>query len=341
MYNIGYKWKNGAASIGQDNLQYGYGISGNIILSGKAPSFPYVRLDYRPWKWLHFNYFHGWLHSNIIDSTRSYNTGSGVVDSRRDVYRPKFLASHAITVHPIKGLDISLGESVVYGDNLNIGYLIPISLFKAYDHYISRYNIRAGNNAQFFGFVSSRNHLKNTHLYAQLFIDEIAISKVLNRQLRRNQWGYTIGLNRTDLFLHYLTAGVEYSRVNPFVYNNLIPAETYESHSYVLGDWMGNNADRLFFFLDYTPIPRLKLRAWHQTVRKGAAGTLEQQYFQSPQPPFLFARLFDLSETSGSVSYEWINKLRVFLQAGRSTLKPYNGRKTSNKNFTVGVSYGL
>jgi hypothetical protein len=29
------------------------------------------------------------------------------------------------------------------------------------------------------------------------------------------------------------------------------------------------------------------------------------------------------------------------LQAGRSTLKPYNGRKTSNKNFTVGVSYGL
>jgi hypothetical protein len=179
------------------------------------------------------------------------------------------------------------------------------------------------------------------HLYAQLFIDEIRASKIFDARERRNQLGYAIGINRTDLFIHYLTAGIEYSRVNPFVYNNLIPTQTYESHSYPLGDWMGNNADRLYLFLHYTPLPKLKIKAWHQQVRKGAAGTLEQQYFQIPQPRFLFTKLFDFDETGVSANYEWLNKLILSVKVTKAQLTYVNGPSTNNGSFKIGFSYCL
>ena len=118
-FNIGYRWTNGSLSVGKDNPAWSYGLGGNIMLSGRAPSFPYIKLEYRPWIWLHFSYFHGWLKSNIIDSSVSYNTGTGIIDSRREIYRSKFIAHHAITVTPLKGLDLALGESMVYSDKLD------------------------------------------------------------------------------------------------------------------------------------------------------------------------------------------------------------------------------
>lgn len=339
-YNIGYRWSTGSLSVGQENLLWGYGAGGNMALSGRAPSFPFIKFDFQPWPWLHFNYFHGWLQSNIIDSARTYATGSGIYDNTRELYVRKFIAHHSFTVTPFKGLDLALGESIVYSDRLNFAYLIPINFFKVYDQYNSRYNIKAGDNSQFFGFVSSRNHLKNTHVYAQVFIDEIRASKIFNRRERRNQLGYTIGLNRTDVLLPYLTVGLEYARVNPFVYNNLIPAQTYTSNTYSLGDWMGNNADRLYLFAQYVPLPKLRLKLWHQSIRKGESGTLYQQYLQEPQPPFLFQKLFDYKELGFSAKYEIINRLLASFEWNRIATQPVNAPPANATGLRLGVSYG-
>jgi hypothetical protein len=340
-YNIGYRWSNGSLSAGQENLSWGYGIGGNIALSGRAPSFPFIKFDFDPWSWLHFSYFHGWLQSNIIDSAKSYNTGSGIYNGTRDIYYPKFIAHHYISVTPLKGLDIALGESIIYSDKLNFAYLIPINFFKVYDQDNSRYNINAGDNSQIFGLISSRNHIKNTHIYAQVFVDELRASKVFNKRERRNQLGYTLGINRTDIFLHYLTAGLEYSRINPFVYNNLIPTETYTTNSYVLGDWMGNNAERFYLFTQYVPLPRLKIKLWYQKIRKGEAGTLEQQYFAVPQPQFLFKKLFDYKEAGFLANYELINRLMLLVEFNSISIRYSNAPSSPQNGLRFGFSYGL
>lgn len=340
-YNIGYRWSNGSLSAGQENLSWGYGLAGNIALSGRAPSFPFIKFDFEPWQWLRFSYFHGWLQSNIIDSARSYSTGSGVANGAREIYYPKFIAHHSLTATPLKGLDIAVGESIIYSDKLNFAYLIPINFFKVYDQYNSRYNINAGDNSQFFGLVSSRNHIKNTHIYAQVFVDEIRVSKIFNKRERRNQLGYTLGINRTDLFLNYLTAGVEYSRINPFVYNNLIPTQTYESHSYSLGDWMGNNADRLYFFTQYVPLPKLKIKLWYQKIRKGEGGTLYQQYYAVPQPQFLFKKIFDYTGTGFLARYELINRLIATMEINTVNIKYVNTSSGRQSSLRFGISYGL
>lgn len=308
---IYYQFKNGSIGFGQDQLSYGYGENGRIVLSNKAPTYPLIRFDFAPFPWLRFNYTHAWLNSDIIDSSRTYNTGTTTYGGRREQFINKYMAQHSIQFRIKRGLHISLGESIVYSDQLNAGYLIPISFFKVFEIQQANNNINAGANSQLFLSVSSRNNIKNTHLYGTIFIDEVRLSAIANSEKSRNQLGFTLGASVTDLGLPYLTATVEYTRINPFVYRNLLPAQNYTHYGYSLGDWMGNNADRLLFNVKYTPIPRLKLLLQYQYLRKGGEGTLDQQYFQQPQPPFLFNYMFNRNEWFLQSQYELYNNLYI------------------------------
>lgn len=340
--SISYSWKNGSVSFGQDHLLWGYGQNGKIVLSDKAPAFPFIRLDYRLFSWLSFNYTHIWLNSVIIDSNKTYPTGNPVFGGERQFFIPKFMATHSIQIRAMKGLDFALGESIVYSDRLDIGYLFPLTFFKIYDNIVNNSNIHAGSNGQLFLQASSRSLIPKTHLYTTLFIDEIRISSIFSKAKSRNQLGYTLGGSVTDVLIPYLTLGIEYTRVNPFVYNNLIPAQNYSSYNYSLGDWMGNNFDRITYTAQYTPVPRLKCLLSYQSSRKGGSGTLLQQYFQQPQPGFLF----DLQNTqktfSARITYELINSLR--LNASYSSVNTDNRitlQKASANTFNLGFSYGL
>ncbi len=340
--NIGYSWKNGSINIGQDFMLWGYGENGRIVLSDKAPVSPYVRIDYQPLKWLKFNYVHKWLNSKIIDSSTTYSFGNDLYGGTKITFVPKYFASHSITISPKKGIDFSLGESIVYADKLNISYLLPLMFFKAADNNQSNYNILAGNNGQFFFQLSVKNRPKNTHFYSTLFIDEIRISEAFNASKSRNQLGYNVGASLTDFMLPYLTLYTEYTKVFPSVYNNLNPAQNYTSYGSYLGDWMGNNFDRLLFGAKYTPLPKLKLEARFQLIRKGAETTIEQQYLDIPQPKFLFYRAYERRELFLSASYEVRNN--IYFKGNLTSINTIYPNQTTNTlfdNLNLGVYFGL
>jgi hypothetical protein len=332
--SISYSFKNGSIAIGQDHLLWGYGENGRTVLSDKAPAFPFIRLDYQLFPWLKFHYTHAWLNSRMIDSTNSYpSENGGIYGGDRILFVPKYFATHSIQIKAMKGLDISLGESIVYSDRMDAGYLIPVMFFKLYDNLSNNSDIRAGSNGQLFIMASSRNQIKNTHLYGTFFIDEIRQSTIFNRNKSRNQIGFNIGASVTDLFIPYLTAGFEYTRVNPFVYRNLYQAQNYTHQGFVMGDWMGNNFDRMIFTARYTPIPKLKLQMRYQVIRKGGSGTLADQYFAEPQPRFLFNQGPTQKEFFFRASYEWLNNLTF--------TGWYSSWNTTGKTWSLGVGYGL
>ncbi len=340
--NINYSFRKGNISFGKDNLIWGYGENSNIVLSNKAPSYPYIRLDYKPLKWLNFNYTHAWLNSNIADSSLSYFTNTGRIDNDfRLVFVQKFLATHSIIVQAMKGLNIAIGESIVYSDKIDPGFLIPINLFKFYDNNRSNYLIEAGSNGQYFLSLSSRNQIKNTHLYSTLFIDEIKVSSLFNKTDSRNQLGFNFGGSITDVFIPYLSIGAEYTRVNPFVYSNLIPAQNYTSYNYSLGDWMGNNFDRAILFAKYTPIAKLKLIAHYQNIRKGGAGTIYEQYTAQPQPAFLFDYIKTRSDIFLQARYELINNIYLNTSLTLMQTKMDNGTSIKDNTYQLGISVGL
>jgi hypothetical protein len=340
--NINYSFKKGNISFGKNNIIWGYGENSNIVLSNKAPSYPYIRLDYKPFKWINFNYTHAWLNSNIADSSLSYFTNSGRIDNDfRLVFVQKYLATHSIEVQAMKGLNIAIGESIVYSDKMDPGFLIPINLFKFYDNNRSNYLIEAGSNGQYFLSASSRNQIKNTHLYSTLFIDEIKVNSMFNKTERRNQLGFNIGGSITDLFIPYLSIGAEYTRVNPFVYSNLIPAQNYTSYNFSLGDWMGNNFDRSIIYAKYTPIPKLKLIGMYQKIRKGGTGTIYDQYNAQPQPNFLFDYQKKRSDIFLQARYEWINNIYFVSSYTITKNKLPNNRIIKDNTFQLSINVGL
>jgi Capsule assembly protein Wzi len=342
--SVSYQWKNGLLSVGKEQYVLGYGLNGNIIQSTKAPSYPYLRFQQRIGKWLQFEYTHGILSSGLVDTPNSYRTMNlGVYGGQRFKLIPKYYVNHALQMRLMKGLDLQIGESVVYSDKIQFGYWMPILFFKAWDQYVSGNNINAGSNTQLYAQVSSRNQLRYTHLYGSLFIDEISPTAILSPSKSRNQLGFQVGTSVTDLpFLPYVSFNAEYTRLNPFVYAHLHPSQDYTSSGYVMGDWIGSNADKAIIEIRYTPTPRLRLTLRGERIRKGDEGNAELQYFARPQPLLLWGLQRKEYNTHFLFQYEWKQNVYIHGQFQRQEMKLYRGSfATVNQNhLSLGFAIG-
>lgn len=338
---IATDWSWGSFAVGKEFMEWGYAENGLIVLSKKAPSFPFVRLDINPVDWLGFNYFHGWLSSDVVDSSSFYYINTG---SQSFSFRKKFIASHTLFIRPTKGLKLSIGESIIYSDELEFIYLIPIMFFRLADHYLSRQNNRAGSNSQIFLSVSSRNHIANTHLYGTLFIDELTINGLFDPKEERNQVGFTLGASVVDLPLDNLTLTVEYSKLYPFVYDHANQTQTYKNLSYVMGHWMGNNADQVYGSIRYRFMRGLETSVWARYIRKGEAGDIKDQTKQ-PQPPFLFGLRTNYTYLGAMIKYEFIQELfvRIRYQYTKTSeqLEDKSFIDKSLNEFGFAVYYGM
>ncbi len=341
--SVHYNWNSGALSIGKEQYVVGYGINGNLINSTKAPSFPYLRLQQNILKWLKFEYTHAVLSSGLVDTPNSYRVDNGgVFGGQRFKMIPKYYVNHSVLMRLTKGLHLQVGESVIYTDKIQPGYFLPLMFFKAWDQYISGNNLNAGANTQIFAQLSSRNQLKNTHFYTTLFIDEVSPQVIFNSAKSRNQLGFNVGGSITDIpGLPYVTLNAEYTRINPFVYQNLLPAQFYDNNGYVMGDWMGSNSDRLIGEIKYTPVPRLRLSVRHEMIRKGGENSIEQQYFAQPQPKFLNNLQFKQNLTTGRAVYEWKQNLYFHAMAERRQLQRFTGSFNTSTQYFISAGFAL
>ncbi len=281
---INYSWDTGNLSFGKYAVNIGSGRAGQLINSAKAPTFPLIRLDFRPVRWLNFIYFHGFLKSNIPDST-TYRINS--VENRESISDvPKFIASHMLSFYINEDISLSIGESIVYSENVEPIYLIPVMFFRLADHYLSSQGSNTGDNAQLFADASYKISSIKSKIYSSVFIDELSIEKILEGE-NLSSIGYTIGSEFTDLLIPNSGFVFEYTRIQPFVYRNSNDAQTYSSSSYQLGHWIGSNSDMVYLSFRQNILRGLscKLSGWY--FRKGQTELPEEQY-QSPYPPTLY-----------------------------------------------------
>lgn len=282
--SIGYYWNDGSISIGKDYFKIGSGRNGNIILSDKAPSFPFIRFDFKPVDWLRFFYFHGFLISNVPDSsTFKYNR----VQNRTSISDvPKFIALHSLSIYPTDNFSFTLGESIVYSDQIQPIYLIPVMFFRVADHFLGRGKSSATGNAQLFADISYKNFNLKSNLYSSLFIDELSLNSIFEGG-NLSAIGFTVGLESYDILTENSSINLEYSRINPFVYMNSADAQTFTNDDYALGHWMGSNGDLLSvsYRQDVLRSLSFSLKTWY--LRKGKKELPDEQY-QTPYPSFLY-----------------------------------------------------
>lgn len=261
---ITYSWKWGHVALIKDHFAWGTNYNGANILSGKTPSFPHLKLQMHPVKWLHFNYVHGFLVSDVADTTRSYKAGA----KDRTVFVQKYLAANMFTVEPFKKLLISVGNSIIYSDEFQLAYLIPVYFFKSVDHTATNTSGNfTGQNSQFYFDISSRN-IKYLHLYLSAFVDEFSKAR-FNTNQSSNFFSIKAGGALTHPLLFNATLIAEYTRTNPGVYKHFVNTTTFESNAFNLGHYLRDNAEEVYLAVRFRPISRLHIKASYTAARKG------------------------------------------------------------------------
>ncbi len=307
---IGFHW--GGAQLFFEKLRsrWGYGESGNLVLSEKAPSCPQARIVVQISKNLKFTYLLASLYSDLIDTEESY----------RDA------------------LNIAIGESVVFSDRFQAVYLLPLMFFRMAEH-----QNRNTDNAQLFAGIRY-TFPTVCSLYGTLFIDDMNSDMIFSEQ-STNIVAWTVGGKFIDVGWNNLDCTLEYTRLNPWVYTHEFQAAEYSSSGYVLGHWLGQNADILYASLQYRWLRPLWLNLYAQKIRKGVLGPAEVHYSQPWAQKFLDGPVF--RQTQIGLKTRWEIYRYLFLSADVAVwdqsddlLNRYPAY-TNKMFFNIGISYNL
>jgi hypothetical protein len=324
---ITWNWSWGALGLIKDHIQWGDNLNGSNIFSGRTPSFPMIKLHMHPAKWLEFNYYHGWLVSESLDSLRSVFPDEG---RARRVNRPKYIAANMFTLKPFSRLHLSMGNSVVYGDmDVQPGFLIPFFFYKSIVHTIN-WGASLQNNAMYVN-LSSRQ-IRNLHLYATYFIDEFSIRRVGDPE-RHNFTGFKGGFTFTGVKNAVL--GFEYTRTNPITYLHDEPTTSFETNRYNLGHYLTDNAEEYFATLRIYPAGTLELGASWVYARKGNY----YEYIRGmrnpriDELPVLQDIIWDKTSLTFDATLRPLPNLRVFARYALSDINGYDADGRTGQQY--------
>ncbi|NOX90114.1 MAG: capsule assembly Wzi family protein [Calditrichaeota bacterium] len=217
----------------QQEIAWGYGESGQLILSNNTEAYPYLSIS-KDWGWFKFIALHGKLQSFWQDT---------LPDGYR-VYPDKWLAAHRLEMSLGHKVTIGLNESFIYGNRYaDWAYLIPFNFYRAVQH-----KLRDRDNAT---IAVDLEYLMRpgVKIYGTIFLDEFR-KKKLGTNWFGNKHAFAFGLWWVDPFkLPNLSLRFEYTAIMPWVYTHKYLINSYTSDNRSIGHWAGPNSEVYYFHL--------------------------------------------------------------------------------------------
>lgn len=322
-----YSWNWGNVGYAKDHIQWGDNYHGSNILSGNTPSFPFLALNLYPFRWIELNFFHGWLTSNVIDSTDYYVQNTGEKSYR---YRNKYIASNMLTFKFVDGLDVSLGNSIIYAErNIQLAYLLPLAFYKSIDHTLT---MGAENqNSQMFLNVSSRN-IRHLHLFMSVYVDEFSVQRLKPSNPESNLISWKLGGRLSNYPLKDWSLIAEWTRNNIITYKHFIPALDYTSGGYTLGSYLWDNSQELYLAITGRPLRGLFLKASFLSAAHGNEYDYIHKKIESIlAQPFMQDKVWTNTTVSLSGNYEIVNNVFCTFGADWSNIQGHTA--TGNKAY--------
>jgi len=229
------------------------------------------------------------------------------------VYYDKYIAANMFTFIPIKHLNISIGNSIVYSDmGVQLAYLIPFLFYKSVDHTLNATNADGNNgqNSQMFFDISSRN-IRHLHLFLTIFVDEFSIDRVGHKD-EHNFLSWKGGARLSNWPVKNLMITGEFTYTLPMTYQHNISTTTYESNLYNLGHYMLDNSNDIYFSVRYKPIRGLMIDLSYNLARHYN----DYVYNFDPDPdkkPVMQDLTWKRSRLALDARYEFLNNAYVFL----------------------------
>jgi hypothetical protein len=336
-FTFGWKW--GDFTMAKDFINIGSSFQSQVILSSKAPSFPYMRLEIHPVRWFRYNFIHAWLNSNLIDSTTIRYTGVGsYYENRSKTFsrRMKYYVSHTFSFQPFDNWWLTFGESIIYADRLEYVYFLPV-FYRLADHYNSKSGADSGDNAQIFFNTSYIWAKIKSKLYFSLYIDELSPESFFSGGNNAQVLAWTFGGRFTNPLWNDSYITLEYTGIKPYSYMNADPAETYFSSGYQLGHWIGSNAVQYYLLFEQYLSRALKISSTFQYVMKGNKENINDYYNRVTSTyPLLSGTVSHFSEFGLSFSYNPYHDL--FLKLNFNYILKSNNRFINEYGLERGMS---
>lgn len=316
---ITYTWDWGSLGLIKDHIEWGDNHHGSNIFSGRTPSFAMIKLHMNPAEWLEFDYYHGWLVSQVIDSTRSL----WVAENRyKEYYYGKYAAANMYTFKPFDRFRLAIGNSIIYSDqNVQPAYMIPFFFFKSLAHTYSRGILN--QNSMMFANISSRQ-IKHLHLYFTVYIDEFATWRVSDPE-RHNFSSYKGGLSLTGFPLRNLFLTGEITRTTPMTYQHRVPVTTFETNNFNLGHYLRSNALEYYGAIRFSPAGTLQITASYVYAMKA---NVYQYKYGAEKPLDSNPVLKDKTWTNNTFAIKAeilpLPNMRLFLEYRNSHIKGYD-----------------
>ncbi len=229
------------AEFGRDQLKWGPGRRGSLMLSRENLPFEMLKLKFS-FKRFQFTSFHGSLHAGDV----------------------KYIAGHRLELMLFPWWYVSGSEVVIYGHrDIEAAYLNPLMPYHVAEHHLGDKD----NNTM--GLDMTIYPLRSHQLYLEFFLDDFTTAEnpftyYGNKFafLIGHRWVNPLGLENTGL-------SWEYTRIEPYVYTHQDSINIYVNYDQPIGHWLGPNADDLYIELSYKPYRDLDLQLSAERVRRG------------------------------------------------------------------------
>ena len=101
--------------------------------------------------------------------------------------------------------------------------------------------------------------------------------------------GYTFGSKIVDYPIKNSSIDIEYTKIDPWVYEHKDITTTYKHIGYNLGHWIGQNADQIKIQFNYYFLRSLKASFFAERIRKGGLKDIYYAYKTTEIQPFLYS----------------------------------------------------
>jgi len=302
------KLKGFRLQFGRDRINWGPGRTGGLMLSGLGPCFDMFKASF-DLKQIGFTFLHGELRSD---------------------YGRKWFAAKRLEISLMRGLDIGLQESIIYGNrNLEGAYLNPL-----FPLLISEHTLGDHDNVGM-GLDFDLNRFRNLRFYGELFIDDMVAPWEIFSDYWSNKLAFTIGgslLNAFTISNSLLSA--EYIRLDPFVYTHKNRINTYENYNIGMGMKMQPNSDKMIFLFEKMFSFKLSMSLQFITGRRGKGDRINPHLITDSKRKEFLEGIVEKME-SGSININWEIKRDCRLQMGlyHHKYENYDRILNNNRNF--------
>ncbi len=276
--------------FGQDNLQWGPGYHGNLLVSSNPIAIDMLKL-------------------NTTFKNVTFTAFTGVLEDMSEDINDKYISGHRAEGYFWDRFGLGLSEVVVYGNRFEPGYLNPVNIYLINEQTISRADSRApgsGDNVMI-SFDMRYRPINNFEIYSELMVDDG--NPAASFYHWDTKFGILGGIYVTDPFgIADTDFHAEYAFINQYTYTHVNPVNVYKHFTSVIGHHIGTDADNLWLELRKRITDKLETVFGYELERHGQ-GDIDKNHPVDAPKDDVWTPLSGLTESEHRlrVGFNWVN----------------------------------